>query len=65
MDELDWLDDSSRNRAYEKINGLQVNLAYPDFILDDAQLDKTYEKLNIDIDQDTYFGKPFKRFLIT
>lgn len=47
-DGLDWMDDTSKTGAYAKIRDLQVNVAYPDFITDNTQLDTYYKDLTVD-----------------
>ncbi|MFH4984243.1 hypothetical protein AB6A40_010952, partial [Gnathostoma spinigerum] len=38
VDRLDWMDDESKKGAYGKITNFQVNVAYPDLIMDDKAL---------------------------
>uniref|UniRef100_A0A914VGC4 Peptidase family M13 n=1 Tax=Plectus sambesii TaxID=2011161 RepID=A0A914VGC4_9BILA len=47
LDQLPWMDDASKLSAYGKITSLVKNIAFPDFILDDAQLTAYYANLNI------------------
>uniref|UniRef100_A0A0K0DSY4 Peptidase M13 C-terminal domain-containing protein n=1 Tax=Strongyloides stercoralis TaxID=6248 RepID=A0A0K0DSY4_STRER len=47
IDQLEWMDNSSKAGAYKKILDLQVNLAYPDFILDNVKLNNYYQNLNL------------------
>ncbi|KAH7696423.1 zinc metallopeptidase 2 MEP2 [Aphelenchoides avenae] len=42
------MDDTSKTGAYAKIRDLIVNVAYPDFIIDNAQLDAYYKDLTVD-----------------
>ena len=35
-----WLDESTRKRAHEKLAAMPNQMAYPDWILDDVELDK-------------------------
>lgn len=56
LDELDWMDDASKVGAYAKVNDIQPNLAFPDYILDDTKLDAEYASLTIDLSQDSYFA---------
>lgn len=55
LDGLDWLDTDSREGARKKIEDLQVNIAYPDFILDNTALDDYYKNLTFD-NNDDYFS---------
>ena len=45
LDQLEWLDLESKSAAFDKVGNLTVNIAYPDFITDDTQLDQYYNKL--------------------
>ncbi|CEF59626.1 Phosphate-regulating neutral endopeptidase [Strongyloides ratti] len=45
IDQLEWMDDNSKAGAYKKILNLQVNLAFPDFILNDNSLNNYYQNL--------------------
>ncbi|GMR52156.1 hypothetical protein PMAYCL1PPCAC_22351, partial [Pristionchus mayeri] len=45
VDQLDWMDATSKQGAYQKIENIVVNIAYPDWVLDDAQLTAYYTKL--------------------
>jgi predicted metalloendopeptidase len=45
--ESDWLDDSTKNKSLEKLDAIIENNVYPDWILDNQELDKHY-KLVID-----------------
>uniref|UniRef100_A0A914W6V0 Endothelin-converting enzyme 1 n=1 Tax=Plectus sambesii TaxID=2011161 RepID=A0A914W6V0_9BILA len=47
LDQLPWMSNSSKQSAYGKITNLVKNIAFPDFILDDAQLTTYYANLNI------------------
>uniref|UniRef100_A0AC35U683 Peptidase_M13_N domain-containing protein n=1 Tax=Rhabditophanes sp. KR3021 TaxID=114890 RepID=A0AC35U683_9BILA len=47
IDGLSWMKSSSKTGAYDKIDNLIKNIAYPDFIVDDAQLDLYYSNLNL------------------
>ena len=45
LDNLEWMDDSTRAYAKEKANGVDKMLGYPDYILDPKELDKHYENV--------------------
>lgn len=45
IDSLDWMDDESKSGAYAKIRDLVVNVAYPNFLVNDTALDAYYEPL--------------------
>lgn len=58
MDELDWLDEGSRAEALAKIGNLQVNLGWPDWILENTALDAYYTPLAFaDDGQDSFFAQ--------
>jgi len=44
--ESDWLDDSTKNKSLEKLDAIIENDVYPDWILDNQQLDKYYKLVN-------------------
>ncbi|MFH4979176.1 hypothetical protein AB6A40_005885 [Gnathostoma spinigerum] len=54
VDRLDWMDDESKKGAYGKITDLQVNVAYPDLIMDEKALNDYFNDLSF-TDNDTYF----------
>ncbi|VDK17652.1 unnamed protein product, partial [Anisakis simplex] len=54
LNRLNWMDDKSKDGAYEKISDLVKNIAFPDFIMNKTQLDAYYEKLVFN-NGDTYF----------
>ncbi len=44
--ESDWLDDSTKNKSLEKLDAIIENNVYPDWILDNQELDKYYKLVN-------------------
>lgn len=46
IDILDWMSPASKKGAYQKIDNLVVNIAFPDWVLDDAQLNDYYKANN-------------------
>ncbi|GMR58179.1 hypothetical protein PMAYCL1PPCAC_28374, partial [Pristionchus mayeri] len=48
IEQLDWMGTTAKAAAIEKANNIQVNVAFPDSILDNDQLDAEYEELIID-----------------
>uniref|UniRef100_F1KPL9 Neprilysin-1 n=1 Tax=Ascaris suum TaxID=6253 RepID=F1KPL9_ASCSU len=54
LNRLDWMDSQSKRGAYSKVTDLVENIAFPDFILNNTQLDAYYEDL-VYADSDTYF----------
>jgi predicted metalloendopeptidase len=41
--ESDWLDDITKNKSLEKLDAMIENDVYPDWILDNQELDKYYK----------------------
>jgi predicted metalloendopeptidase len=41
--ERDWLDDITKNKSLEKLDAIIENVGYPDWILDNQELDKYYK----------------------
>ncbi|GMR63278.1 hypothetical protein PMAYCL1PPCAC_33473, partial [Pristionchus mayeri] len=46
IDILDWMSPASKRGAYQKIDNLVVNIAFPDWVLDDQRLTDYYKKLS-------------------
>jgi hypothetical protein len=44
--ESDWLDDSTKNKLFKKLDAIIENNVYPDWILDNQELDKYYKLVN-------------------
>jgi predicted metalloendopeptidase len=55
---LSWMDDETRKVASEKVDYVTELIGYPDFIMNDRELDKIYEI--VDIDMDDLFGNVIK-----
>lgn len=47
---VEWMDETTRANALEKAAKMATHIAYPDELIDDAKLDKFYEKLEISSD---------------
>jgi predicted metalloendopeptidase len=45
--ESDLLDDSTKNKSLEKLDAFVENVGYPDWILDNQQLDNYYNLVNV------------------
>ncbi|KAL3853849.1 hypothetical protein ACJMK2_013149, partial [Sinanodonta woodiana] len=54
---VSWMDDATRNYAKQKAEAVGRNIGYPDWILDQAELDKYYEKLIIGEEESSSFYK--------
>ncbi len=44
--ESDWLDDITKSKSLEKLDAMIENDVYPDWILDNQELDKYYKLVN-------------------
>jgi predicted metalloendopeptidase len=44
--ESDWLDNLTKNKSLEKLDAITENNVYPDWILDNQELDKYYNLVN-------------------
>ncbi|CAG2118605.1 unnamed protein product, partial [Medioppia subpectinata] len=57
----EWLDDLTRNKSIEKLNAINEDIGYPDWLLDNKELDKLYNLLrkpiNITLNWPTYPAK--------
>lgn len=58
LTEVDWMDDTTRKAAQEKLKSMSTYIGYPDEIVDNSKLEEYYRKL--DIDPDKYFGSFLK-----
>ncbi|GMT09348.1 hypothetical protein PFISCL1PPCAC_645, partial [Pristionchus fissidentatus] len=54
IEQLDWMTDDSKAKAIFKASNIQVNVAFPDFILVNDQLDAKYKDLEFDPDDSFY-----------
>ncbi|VDK17426.1 unnamed protein product [Anisakis simplex] len=54
LNRLEWMDQRTKRGAYEKITDLKQNIAFPDFILDNEQLDSYYADLHYAPDDKYY-----------
>ncbi|CAJ0574538.1 unnamed protein product, partial [Mesorhabditis spiculigera] len=54
LDALDWMDDDSKKGAYDKVLNIAKNVAFPDWITNNDQLDAYYQQLNLAAD-DSYY----------
>lgn len=56
--QLSWMDDETTNVASEKVDHVTELIGYPDFIMNDTELNKMYE--SIDINLNDLFGNVIK-----
>uniref|UniRef100_A0A0K0DLB5 Peptidase_M13 domain-containing protein n=1 Tax=Angiostrongylus cantonensis TaxID=6313 RepID=A0A0K0DLB5_ANGCA len=54
IDQLNWMTSATKKGAYSKIDNLVKNIAYPDWITDDAQLTSYYKDIDIQVNRDDY-----------
>lgn len=54
LNKLQWIDESSKEGAYRKLDDLKKNIAHPSFIVNDTLLDEYYADL-VFASTDTYF----------
>ncbi|KAL3862327.1 hypothetical protein ACJMK2_008304 [Sinanodonta woodiana] len=53
LQELDWLDNTTRTKANEKASAIRGWIGYPDGVTNDTHLESIYE--NVTVDRDTHF----------
>ncbi|XP_070598204.1 kell blood group glycoprotein isoform X2 [Erythrolamprus reginae] len=53
LDQVNWMDSQSRQEAKKKISSLQVEIGYPETMLQTNKIDKEYQELKID--EDNFF----------
>ncbi|XP_027755570.1 kell blood group glycoprotein isoform X1 [Empidonax traillii] len=53
LDELEWMDEQTRQRAKTSVSKLQVEIGYPAHILQTAKVNLEYQ--NLEINEDTFF----------
>jgi len=54
LDQVDWMDDSTREKAIKKAHGMVEHIGYPPELLDMKKLDDLYDGL--ELSNDDYFG---------
>ncbi|KAH8310552.1 hypothetical protein KR044_001902 [Drosophila immigrans] len=50
LDEVNWMDDMTRQEAKKKLLGMANHIGYPEELLDNEKLSKYYDKMKIDPD---------------
>ncbi|XP_054838754.1 endothelin-converting enzyme 2 [Eublepharis macularius] len=53
LDQLDWMDEKTRQAAKEKADSIYDMIGFPEFILDDKELDDVYD--GYDVSEDSFF----------
>ncbi|GMT36976.1 hypothetical protein PFISCL1PPCAC_28273 [Pristionchus fissidentatus] len=59
LDQLNWMDEKSKQGAFDKLNKIQLNVAFPDWVADDAKLTAYYDGLDIN-ENDNYMNQRLK-----
>ncbi|GMR61670.1 hypothetical protein PMAYCL1PPCAC_31865, partial [Pristionchus mayeri] len=47
LDQLNWMDPESKQGAFDKLNNIQLNVAFPDWVTDDKKLTDFYAGIGI------------------
>ncbi|KAI6063070.1 Endothelin-converting enzyme 2 isoform X2 [Aix galericulata] len=53
LDQLDWMDETTRQAAKEKADAIYDMIGFPDFILDNKELDDVYD--GYEVSEDSFF----------
>lgn len=54
LEEIDWMDDETKEQARKKLNGMLQMIGYPDELLNDEILAELHDPINID--KKDFFG---------
>lgn len=49
LNDLDWMDETTKEKAIEKANAMGSYVAYPEELLDDQILSEYYDNVSIEI----------------
>ena len=52
LNEVNWMDDETRESALNKLKAMSTHIGYPDEIMDNAKIEKYYE--NLEINENNY-----------
>ena len=44
---VEWMDVSTKAKAFEKVNSIRDNIGYPDYVKDESYLDQLYRRVSI------------------
>ncbi|XP_065648256.1 endothelin-converting enzyme homolog isoform X2 [Hydra vulgaris] len=55
-----WMDNSTKAKAFEKVNSIQYNIGYPDYVKNDTYLNILYDKVKVS--KETYFDNVLMMF---
>ncbi|GMT05814.1 hypothetical protein PENTCL1PPCAC_27988, partial [Pristionchus entomophagus] len=59
LDQLNWMDKQSKKGAFDKLDNLVLNIAYPDWVTDNAQITEYYKTLDI-TEEDNFMNQVLK-----
>lgn len=60
LTEENWLDEQTKRKALFKLNNFRINVAYPDWLLNDTALDEYYTLVNQSVVQGQYLESVLK-----
>lgn len=52
LNEVNWMDDETRDAALNKLKGMSTHIGFPDEIMDNNKIEEYYD--NLEIDEDNY-----------
>ncbi|KIH58641.1 peptidase family M13 [Ancylostoma duodenale] len=55
VDQLDWMSEATKRKAIEKSMNIITNIAFPDWIMDNAKLDLYYKSITFDPTKENYY----------
>ena len=44
---VEWMDVSTKAKAFEKVNSIRDNIGYPDYVKNESYLDQLYRRVSI------------------
>lgn len=54
LNEVDWMDEETRQSALNKLHGMSTHIGYPDEIMNDTKIEEYYS--NLEIDENNYLS---------
>ena len=46
---VEWMDVSTKAKAFEKVDSIRDNIGYPDYVKNESYLDQLYSRVSINI----------------
>lgn len=46
---VEWMDVSTKAKAFEKVDSIRDNIGYPDYVKNESYLDQLYRRVSINI----------------